>query len=256
VPAMYNLCLLLPDLEAHDLSHWRVGAYGGAAMPTATIDGMAARLPKLMLMNAYGATETCSPATLIPAGGTPLHRDSVGMAVPCADICIVDDQGRELPIGSVGEIWISGPMVVPGYWRNVTETNSEFRGGFWCSGDIGKLDADGYLYLLDRRNDVVHRGGFKIFGSTVENALCEHPDVLEAAVIGVPCSVLGERVHAFVTTRGLQATALMLQKFCTDRLADYAIPETWSISTTPLPRNSNGKVIKRELRQTLHAALN
>lgn len=115
VPAMYNLCLLLPDLEKHDLSAWRIGAYGGAPMPTATIDGVASRLPGLTLMNAYGATETCSPATIMPPGMTAEHRDSVGLAVPCGEICVVDESGDEVPRGEVGEIWIAGPMVVPGY---------------------------------------------------------------------------------------------------------------------------------------------
>jgi long-chain acyl-CoA synthetase len=115
VPAMYNLCLLLPDLEAHDLCAWRIGAFGGASMPTATIEGMAARLPGPALMNAYGATETCSPATIMPPDQSATHRDSVGQPVACGEIHIVDDAGNEVPRGQPGEIWIAGPMVVPGY---------------------------------------------------------------------------------------------------------------------------------------------
>lgn len=257
VPAMYNLCLLLPDLQAHDLSAWRIGAYGGASMPTATIEGIAARLPGLTLMNAYGATETCSPATIMPPGMTAEHRDSVGLAVPCGEICVVDENGNEVARGEVGEIWIAGPMVVPGYWRNPQATASEFRGGYWRSGDIGSMDADGYVRILDRKKDVINRGGYKIFCATVENTLMEHPQIVEAALVGVPCAVLGERVHAFVCVSELdeRTQAAALQAFCAERLSDYAVPETWTIGTEALPRNLNGKVMKRELRQSLHAAL-
>jgi len=257
VPAMYNLCLLQPDLTDHDLSAWRLGAYGGAAMPTATIRALAERLPALTLMNAYGATETCSPATIMPAGDTAAHRDSVGLPVPCGEILIVDEHGRELPRGEIGELWIGGPMVVPGYWRNAAATASEFSGGYWRSGDIGMQDDDGYVRILDRRKDVINRGGYKIFSVTVENALAEHPAVIEAALVGVPCTVLGERVHAYVCVRQLDEStqASALAAFCSTRVADYAVPETWTIGTEPLPRNANGKLMKRALRESLHAAL-
>lgn len=257
VPAMYNLCLLMPDLQAHDLGAWRIGAFGGASMPTATIDGLAQRLPGLTLMNAYGATETCSPATIMPQGQTDSHRDSVGLPVPCGEICIMDEAGFEVARGAVGEIWIAGPMVVPGYWRNEAATASEFKAGFWRSGDIGSMDAQGYVRVLDRKKDVINRGGYKVYCAQVENVLSEHPDVLEVALVGVPCAVLGERVHAFVSVRAISehSNAQALQTFCSQRMADYAVPETWTIDTEPLPRNLNGKIIKRELRQTLHAAL-
>jgi acyl-CoA synthetase (AMP-forming)/AMP-acid ligase II len=257
VPAMYNLCLLLPDLRDHDLSAWRIGAYGGAPMPTATIEGVAARLPGLTLMNAYGATETCSPATIMPAGMTDEHRDSVGLAVPCGEICVVDEAGNEVRRGEVGEIWIAGPMVAPGYWRNEQATASEFRGGYWRSGDIGSMDADGYVRILDRKKDVINRGGYKVYCATVESTLMEHPRVLEAALVGVPCAVLGERVHAFVCVSEFddQAQAAVLQAFCAERLSDYAVPETWTIGTEALPRNLNGKIMKRKLRQSLHETL-
>ena len=257
VPAMYNLCLLLPDLQAYDLSSWRIGAYGGASMPTATIDGVSARLPGLTLMNAYGATETCSPATIMPPGQTATHRDSVGRPVTCGDIHIVDEEGNEVPRGQVGELWIAGPMVVPGYWRNAAATASEFRAGYWRSGDIGSIDADGFVRILDRKKDVINRGGYKIFCATAENALAEHPQVVEAALVGVPCAVLGERVHAFVCVRSQDdsTSAAALAAFCAARLSDYAVPETWTIGTEPLPRNLNGKLMKRALRQSLQTAL-
>jgi long-chain acyl-CoA synthetase len=257
VPAMYNLCLLLPDLQAHDLSAWRIGAYGGAAMPTASIEGLAARLPGLKLMNAYGATETCSPAILMPPGQTAAHRASVGLPVPCADLHIADEHGREVARGEIGEIWIAGPMVTPGYWRDEGSTATEFCGGYWRSGDIGCQDEQGFVRILDRKKDVINRGGYKIFCVAVEHTMAEHPQVVESALIGVPCAVLGERVHAFVCVRqiGAASSAQALRDFCAERLADYAVPETWTIDTEPLPRNLNGKLMKLPLRQRLHSAL-
>ncbi len=257
VPAMYNLCLLLPDLESHELSAWRIGAFGGASMPTATIEGMAARLPGLTLMNAYGATETCSPATIMPPDESTTHRNSVGKPVACAEIHIVDEAGNEVPPGKAGEIWIAGPMVVPGYWHDEAATASEFRAGYWRSGDIGSMDEQGFVLILDRKKDVINRGGYKIYCAIAENALLEHPQVVDAALVGVPCAVLGERVHAFVCVTALDdsTTAQALTDYCAARLSDYAVPETWSIGTEPLPRNLNGKIMKRELRQSLHTAL-
>lgn len=257
VPAMYNLCLLLPDLQTHDLHHWRIGAFGGAPMPSASIEALARRLPDLTLMNAYGSTETCSPATIMPPGQTAQHPDSVGLVVPCGEITIVDDAGNEMPRGEAGEIWIAGPMVSPGYWRNEAATAKEFCGGFWRSGDIGSMDADGFVRLLDRKKDVINRGGYKIYCAAAENTITEHPEIIEVALVGVPCAVLGERVHAFVCVRQLDAStqAAALKAFCVERLSDYAVPETWTIGTEPLPRNANGKVMKRELRHSLHVAM-
>ncbi|MDB5826861.1 MAG: putative transcriptional regulator, TetR family, partial [Variovorax sp.] len=206
---------------------------------------------------AYGSTETCSPATIMPPGQTAAHGDSVGLAVPCGEIGIVDDAGNEVPRGEAGEIWIAGPMVSQGYWRNEAATASEFKGGYWRSGDIGSMDADGYVRILDRKKDVINRGGYKIFCAAAENTITEHPEVIEVALVGVPCAVLGERVHAFVCVRQLDAStqAAALQAFCAERLSDYAVPETWSIGTEPLPRNLNGKVMKRALRDSLHVAM-
>ncbi len=256
VPAMYNLCLLQEDFAQRNLSAWRVGAYGGAPMPTATIDALAARLPNLVLMNAYGATETTSPATIMPPGQTSGHGDSVGRTVTCGHIVVVDETGRELPRGETGEIWIGGPMVVKGYWDNPAATAENFTGGYWHSGDIGSMDRDGYLYVFDRRKDMLNRGGYKIYSVEVENVLCQHPAVLEAAVVGKPCPVLGERVHVFVTTKeGMSVTAEELIAFCSERLSDYKVPESFTLGTAPLPRNANGKLLKRELRDQLLASL-
>ena len=255
VPAMYNLCLLQPDFERHDLGRWRVGAYGGAPMPVATIDRLATTAPGLTLMNCYGSTETTSPSTLMPQGETAAHSDTVGRALACAEIAVFDDEGREVPHGALGEIWIKGPMVVKDYWGNPAATEANFTGGYWRSGDIGSVDRQGYVKVVDRKKDMINRGGYKIYTIEVENALHGHPAVLECAVVAKPCPVLGERVHAFVSLRaGASVTAAELTDFCATRLSDYKVPESYSISDAPLPRNANGKLVKRALRDQVVAA--
>jgi long-chain acyl-CoA synthetase len=253
VPAMYNLCLLQPDFSSFDLSAWRVGGYGGAPMPEATIARLAEVLPGLKLMNAYGATETTSPTTIMPAEFTASHSDSVGIEAPCAEVIVVDAEGREVPRGESGELWIRGPMVVRGYWNNPEATAQSFTAGFWHSGDIGSIDKDGFVRVFDRVKDMINRGGYKVFSVEVENVLSHHEGVLESAIIGKPCPVLGERVHAFVARRDPSLDAETLKAFCASRLADYKIPETFTFLDEPLPRNANGKLLKRVLRDRLTA---
>ncbi len=249
VPAMYNLCLLEPEFSGFDLGAWRIGGYGGAPMPEATIAGLRALLPGLQLMNLYGATETTSPATMMPAQQTAGRTDSVGLAVPCGELRIMDPAGREAPRGDPGEVWIGGPMVVPGYWREPELTAAAFAGGFWRSGDIGALDQGGYLRVFDRLKDLINRAGYKVYSAEVENRLCQHPGVLEAAVVARPDPVLGERVQAFVTARAPGLAPEELRAFCAEALADYKVPDVITFGAEPLPRNANGKLIKSVLRE-------
>ena len=255
VPAMYNLCLLQSDFDQHDITHWRIGAYGGAPMPVASIATLAAKVPSLTLMNCYGSTETTSPSTLMPPGETAAHNDTVGAPLICAEMCVMDTQGCELPPDTLGEIWIKGPMVVRGYWDNPEATAANFTGGFWRSGDIGAIDGHGYVKVVDRMKDMINRGGYKIYTIEVENALYAHPAVQECAVVSKPCPVLGERVHAFVMLKQPGTAEAELSEFCRTRLSDYKVPESFTVSLTPLPRNANGKLVKRDLRERLLASL-
>lgn len=250
VPAMYNLCLLQPDFDSYDLSSWRIGGFGGAPMPIATIEKLAAKIPGLQLANCYGATETTSPSTMMPAEFVASHIDSVGLPCPGATIIAVDAEGRELPRGEIGEIWIHGGSVIKGYWNNPTATAENFTGGFWHSGDLGSIDADNFVRVFDRQKDMINRGGLKIYSAEVESVLAGHPAVVESAIIAKPCPVLGERVHAVVVTRQ-SVEHRTLQAWCAERLSDYKVPETMDLWTAPLPRNANGKVIKRQLREAL-----
>ena len=250
VPAMYNLCLLDPAFERGDFSAWRVGGYGGAPMAPATIARFAEKLPNLNLMNAYGATETTSPVTMMPPSETARRSDSVGCALPCADILVMDDAGREVPAGQEGELWLGGPMVVSGYWDDPDATAENIVGGYWHSGDIGSKDAQGYVRVFDRKKDMINRGGYKIYSVEVENALMSFAGVVEAAVVAQPCPVLGERVHAFVVARP-DVQPADLKRHCAELLADYKVPEGITLRAEPLPRNANGKLLKRDLRNEI-----
>ena len=259
VPAMYKLCLMDESLRESDLSHWRLGGYGGAPMPVSTIDELSLRLPNLQLMNAYGATETCSPTTLMPAIYTRDHADSVGLVLPCAEVRVVSDQGEELPPGETGELWIRGPMVIPGYWDHPSANASNFTDGFWHSGDLGSVDKEGFVFIHDRIKDMINRGGYKIFSVEVENCLMQCRDVVEAAVVSKACPVLGERVHAVIYAPDLlradaesQSHALdAILEHCKTHLADYKVPESIHLHPEALPRNANGKLLKRQLRLAL-----
>ena len=253
VPAMYGLCLLEPDLAEFDLRAWRIAAYGGAPMPEPTIARFAAAFPWLAMCNAYGATETTSPATIMPSGEGTANADSIGRVVACGDIRVMDDNGREVPPGTDGELWIAGPMVVPGYWNNPEATAASFVGGYWKSGDVGSVDVDGFVRIADRKKDMIIRGGFKVYPAEVESVLAGLDGIIEAAVVGQPESIMGERVVAFVTASDGRVTPSLVRDWCAERLSDYKVPSDVIVDTAPLPRNANGKIQKAELRNRASA---
>jgi acyl-CoA synthetase (AMP-forming)/AMP-acid ligase II len=248
VPAMYGLILLEPDLRAFDLSRWRLGVYGSAPMPEPTIRRFTEAVPHLVMCNAYGATETTSPATIMPLGEGIARSDSIGKVVPCGEIIVMDETHREVPPGESGELWIAGPMVVPGYWRNPDATDASFQNGYWRSGDIGSVDAEGFVRIADRKKDMINRAGYKVYPAEVENVLAGCDLVADAAVVGRPDEILGERVVAFVRSSDPAATEAALRAFCATRMADYKVPDRFIVSADALPRNANGKIQKNELR--------
>lgn len=245
VPTMYNLFLLQTDFRDYDLRHWRIAAYGGALMPARTIETLAAALPHLQLLNAYGATETTSPATLSPLDTGPSRADTVGCPVPSAEVIVVDDRGCEVPTGKSGEVWIAGANVAVGYWKDIEATRSAFVGGYWRSGDIGSLTLDGYLKILDRRKDQINRGGYKVYSVEVESVLMQHSAVVEAVIIPTSDPVLGEKTHAIVHVDAESVTAVELKRFCAERLSDYKVPDFVTFVHQPFPRSDNGKILKR-----------
>ena len=251
VPAMYNLFLLRCNVSDYDLSAWRIGGSGGAPMPQSTIAELSEKLPTMSLMNAYGSTEVTSPATIMPRGFGTTRSDSIGIAVPCGEIRIVDETGKDVAEGAHGELWIKGPMVVPGYWENPEKTASEFTDGYWKSGDVGSRDAEGFVRLHDRRKDMIIRGGYNIYSAEIENTLTAHPSVVECAAIGQPDPVLGEKLHVFLHTTDPALDEDKVQEFIKGHLADYKTPDFVTLSDAPLPRNANGKIVKTVLRNQI-----
>ena len=250
VPAMYHLCLLQTDMSEKKLPFWRIGGYGGSAMPVTTIETLAEKFPKLKLANAYGATETNSPATVVPLDDGAAHLDTVGKPVPCCEIRIMDDSGVEVAQGESGEVWIKGAHIVSGYWKNPTATRDSFVGGFWKSGDIGSLTHDGYLRVFDRKKDMINRGGYKVYSAEVEGVLAACPKIAEGAVVGDPDPVLGERTHAYILRKDQTLTAEDVKAHCRSFLSDYKVPDLVTFVDQPLPRNANGKILKRVLKVT------
>ena len=253
VPAMYNLCLHQADLADYDLSAWRVGGYGGAPMPAATIERLAEALPGLGLDECLrgDGNRPLPPRSCLPdqtaaraAVGRPARagwRKSASWMKP----------GCEVPVGEDGELWIRGAMVVPGYWRNPEADAREFSAGFWKSGDIGAVDADGFVHVHDRKKDMINRGGHKVFTAQVESVLTACPGVIEAAVVAKPCPILGERVHAVLSVRPDDFSEAAVAAHCATQLADYQCPESYTVHETPLPRNANGKILKRRIKEDL-----
>ena len=248
VPAMYNLCLLEPDFDKHDLSCWRIGHFGGAAVPVVTIERLARKLPELRLLNGFGSTETTSAVTLTDPAHASANLDSVGSALPCIDIRILDESGREVPTGEPGELWIRSPGNAIGYWNNPEATRQAFIAGYWRSGDIGSIDGQGMVRVFDRIKDMINRGGYKVFSAELENVIQRFPGVIEVAAVGSPCPILGERVHVFVhANQPIDTDAL--RAFCGKELADYKVPDLVTVTDEPLPRNLNGKLTKAPLRK-------
>jgi long-chain acyl-CoA synthetase len=173
---------------------------------------------------------------------------SVGVPIPSTAARVLDDEGRDLPPGEIGEIAIGGPQVVAGYWRNPEETAHAFRDGTLLTGDVGFMDADGWFYIVDRKKDLINASGYKVWPREVEDVLYEHPAVLEAAVVGVPDRYRGETVKAFVSLRPGQTVAEReLISFCRSRLAAYKYPR--EIELVPeLPKTATGKILRRALR--------
>jgi acyl-CoA synthetase (AMP-forming)/AMP-acid ligase II len=244
VPAMYNLCLYRENLKNYNLKNWRIGCFGGAPMPLGTIKKLKTLLPNMLLVNAYGSTETCSPATLMTLDYNEDLIASVGKVVETGKILIMDENNKELKKGETGEIWISGPMVIPGYWNDYKRTSLEFINGFWKSGDIGYQDKDGYIYILDRKKDVINRGGYKIYSSEIENLLSLSGLIIESAVIPKKDPILGEKIHTIIYAEKGNEILDSLKKICKQNLSEYKQPDFWTFLNKELPKNKNGKVLK------------
>jgi long-chain acyl-CoA synthetase len=259
VPTMLNAVVNSPELARYDVSSLRSILYGGSPMAPAvmakTLRGLRCRL-----FQGYGMTETSPVLTFLTPedhvaglrGGdakAEARLRSAGRPVANVDVAILDPQGRALPPGEVGEICARGPNVMKGYWRKPEATAEALRGGYMHTGDLGFMDAEGYVFLVDRAKDMIVSGGENVYCVEVETALYAHPAVLEAAVFGIPCDQLGERVHAVVVLRpGERASCEELVSHCRRNLGGYKCPKSVDLRADPLPKSGAGKILKRDLR--------
>jgi acyl-CoA synthetase (AMP-forming)/AMP-acid ligase II len=237
-----------PDFDRYDFSSFRISVPGGSAATEEQIKRIRSKLPNLTLSMGYGMTETVGFDTVVPFDEVGKEITCVGRMLPIVDVCILDDNGRQLPKGEVGEIAFKSAKNSRGYWKNPEATAAAITDGWFRSGDLGRMDERDLIYLLDRKKDMINRGGEKIYSREVENVISDHPKVLEVAVVAAPDTMLGEVVKAVIVPRlEEEVSGEEIIHFCADRLADFKVPRYVEFMES-LPRNPAGKVIKGELR--------
>ncbi len=241
-----------PNRDKYDLSSIEAVAYGGAPSAPELVRKIKEIWPKSSPGNGWGMTETSATATSNSAEDYENRPDSCGPAVPVTDLKImtVEAPYRELPVGEVGELWCKGPQVVRGYWNKPEATAQTFVDGWVRTGDLARLDAEGFCFIIDRAKDMLIRGGENIYCIEVENCLYDHPAVMDAALVGIPHKTLGEEPAAVVTLKpGAEASEAELRAFVADRLAAFKVPVKVVFWPETLPRNANGKIMKNELKK-------
>jgi long-chain acyl-CoA synthetase len=255
VPAMVWQVLESPSFSQRDLSCVSSVGYGGAPAAPELVRRIKQAFPSAAPGNGYGLTETSSITSFNLGDDYVRKPDSVGTPMPVCELKVVDEKGRELPCGEVGELWIKGPNVVKGYWHKPEATLESFSDGWLHSGDLARLDDEGFVYIVDRAKDMLIRGGENVYCVEVESALYDHPEVMDAAVVGIPHRVLGEEVGAVVQlTPGSRLSQEDLRAHVAARLAAFKVPVRIEIRGEPLPRNPNGKILKNELKEALARA--
>jgi len=255
VPTMIQMMLDAPGFDPAKLGSMRRILYGASPMQEATLDRIMAAAPHIDFIQAYGMTEVSCTATLLPADhhlgdhrAAGRHRGA-GRALPIAEVMVVDEADAEVPIGDVGEILVRGPGVMLGYWNQPELTAETLRGGWMHTGDGGRIDEHGILYVVDRLKDMIVSGGENIFSAEVEGVLALHPGVAQVAVIGVPDARWGERVHAVILPRpGAALSEATLVAHCRTHIAGYKCPRSIEFRDRSLPLSPAGKILKTELR--------
>lgn len=245
VPAMFVALLYTPDADKYDTSSLSYCVSGSAPLPLAVLEGFEQKFG-CQILEGYGLSEA---TTVLTAHGQNMVRKpgSVGKPIPGVELLIVDENEKPVPAGEVGEIIAQGPNVMKGYYNMPQETQAALRNGWLHTGDMGRFDEDGYLYIVERKKDLIIRGGFNIYPRDVEEVLNRHPAVIESAVIGIPSERMGEEVKAFVVTRS-EVDAETLKAYCRDSLANFKTPSEIEF-VNALPRNAVGKIDKKELRK-------
>jgi acyl-CoA synthetase (AMP-forming)/AMP-acid ligase II len=253
VPAMTHLLIDHAKFAETDLSSITICSVGSAPLAPFVIERLQEAMPDAMVSNNYGMTEAGSIFCITPQGEAVKRPGSVGQPAPPGEIRIVGPDGEALAPGEVGEVRLRSPVRPREYFADPEATKETWVDGWLVTGDLGKLDEDGYLYIVGRNKDVIIRGGNNVHAADVEHVIVSHDGVAEAAVVGAPHPVLGEDVVAFVALHpGAKVNPEELREFCLSVLADYKVPRQWRF-VDALPRNATGKVVKAELRSQLEA---
>ncbi|MDP3737190.1 MAG: class I adenylate-forming enzyme family protein [Hyphomonadaceae bacterium] len=249
VPAIAWQVLEHPDRDKYDLSSIQFVAYGGAPSAPELVATIKRKFPSALASNGWGMTETCAASCVNFGKDYEVRPDSCGAAGPAMDFKIVGAKGETLGVNEVGELWVKGPNNCKAYWNKPEATAKTYIDGWVVTGDIGRIDEEGFVFLLDRAKDMLIRGGENIYCIEVESALYDHPAIMDAAVVGIPHKVLGEEVGAVVQVKPeMEVTADELRRFVSQKLATFKVPVEIQIQRDPLPRNANGKIMKNELR--------
>ncbi|HXN74756.1 MAG TPA: AMP-binding protein [Candidatus Acidoferrales bacterium] len=248
VPAVYWLALNQANFREIDTSAINRCSYGGAPMPPDLVAKLMEAFPNARLGNGFGLTECCSVATFLPHEYSKRRPETVGFAAPVVDLKLAD---VDLHTG-VGELLIRGPNVSLGYWNNPEATAETFVDHWLHTGDMARIDDEGFVQIVDRKKDMVNRGGENVYCVEVENALAAHPAVFEVAVTAVPDSMMGEKVGAVIVPKpGQNPTIADILAFARTQLADFKVPQYVILRKEALPRNPGGKVIKKQLRENV-----
>jgi long-chain acyl-CoA synthetase len=248
VPAVYWLAMNQPNFGEVDTSAIKWCSYGGAPMPPDLVAKITEAFPNARLGNGFGLTECCSVATFLPHEYSKLRPETVGFAAPVVDLKLADVD----PHTAVGELLIRGPNVSLGYWKNPQATAETFVDGWLHTGDMARLDEEGFVQIVDRKKDMVNRGGENVYCVEVENALAAHPAVFEVAVTAVPDKMMGEKVGAVIVPKPGQTPDIAdILAFARTQLADFKVPQYMILRAEALPRNPGGKVIKKQLREKI-----
>jgi acyl-CoA synthetase (AMP-forming)/AMP-acid ligase II len=234
-----------PEFSQLDVSGVRWVSYGGAPIAESLVQRIKDAFPNARVGNGFGLTETSSLTSFLPHEEAAAHADSVGFAMPVVDLAVDEPE----PQSGVGELLVRGPNVVQGYWNKPEATAETFVDGWLHTGDLARIDDDGLLYIVDRKKDMINRGGENVYSIEVENALASAPGVGEAAAVGVPDEMMGEKVGAaIVPAAGATLDVAAVIAHCRERLADFKVPQYVAVLSEPLPRNPGGKVLKAQLR--------
>jgi long-chain acyl-CoA synthetase len=248
VPTMYNFLYQYPEGNPDDFQSLRLCISGGASLPVALLKNFEKKF-NVFISEGYGLSEA-SPVTCFNPLDRPRKPGSIGTSILRVENKIVDELGQDVPIGAVGELIVRGPNVMKGYYKMPEETHAAIRNGWLHTGDMARMDEDGYFYIVDRKKDLIIVGGYNVYPREVEEVIYDYPDVVEVAVVGIPDPNQGEAVNAYVVKKNPVMTREQLQEYCRLHLAKYKVPTTIEF-IDELPKNTTGKILRRALKNQI-----